>query len=104
MIYQCEKNTVNVAAETNTQLCDHCAPKLFERYGYDVADVGECSQCQGNGECLDVALIEFYRKNKIDDETIYTSLPRVRKTVNKPMITWDEVYIACSQFKRSEET
>ncbi|HGS4799311.1 TPA: hypothetical protein ACMDRK_003362 [Vibrio cholerae] len=53
MIYQCEKNTVNVAAETNTQLCDHCAPELFERYGYDVADVGECSQCQGNGECLE---------------------------------------------------
>ncbi len=95
-------NRVTLLNDDNTQLCDHCAPKLFKRYGYDIADVGECSQCQGNGECIDATLIEFYRRNEIDDETIYMSLPRVRKITNRPMITWNEVYIACSRLKRVE--
>lgn len=60
------------------QVCDNCAPGLFEHYGYLVADNGWCSQCHGRGECLDIALIEHYRKCGIDDETINGELPRKR--------------------------
>lgn len=60
------------------QVCDNCAPGLFEHYGYDVADTSWCSQCHEIGECLDVPLIEHYRKFGIDDKTIWRHLPRKR--------------------------
>lgn len=60
------------------QVCDRCAPGLFEHYGYHVADNSWCSQCHEQGECLDVALIEYYRKHQIDNETISHTLPRAR--------------------------
>lgn len=61
-----------------SQVCDACAPGLFEYYGYRVADVGWCSQCHQRGECLDVALIEHYRKCGIDDRTVWRYLTRKR--------------------------
>lgn len=60
------------------QVCDGCAPGLFKHYGYGVADTGWCSQCYQVGECLDVPLIEHYRKQGIDDDIIYAHLPRLR--------------------------
>ena len=60
------------------QVCDNCALGLFEHYGYLVADAGWCSQCFKRGECLDVPLIEHYRKYGIDDDTIWRYLPRKR--------------------------
>ena len=60
------------------QVCDSCAPGLFDHYGYHVADNSWCSQCHEQGECLDVALIEYYRKHHIDDDTINHTLPRTR--------------------------
>ncbi|APP09198.1 hypothetical protein VH1709_contig00184-0001 [Vibrio harveyi] len=60
------------------QVCDNCAPGLFKHYGYLVADTSWCSQCHEKGECIDVALIEHYRKLGIDDDTIWKSLPRTR--------------------------
>lgn len=60
------------------QVCDSCAPGLFEYYGYNVADTGWCSQCHQRGECLDVPLIEYYRRHGIDDDTINRYLPRKR--------------------------
>lgn len=60
------------------QLCEHCAPGLFKHYGDKMADSCWCSQCHQNGICLDVALIEHYRKCGIDDETICHELPRTR--------------------------
>lgn len=60
------------------QVCDNCAPGLFEHYGYLVADAGWCSQCFQRGECLDAPLIEHYRKYGIDDDTIWRYLPRQR--------------------------
>ncbi|WP_139686214.1 hypothetical protein [Vibrio tasmaniensis] len=60
------------------QVCDNCAPGLFKHYGYLVADTSWCSQCHEQGECIDVALIEHYRKFGIDDDTIWEALPRTR--------------------------
>lgn len=60
------------------QVCDGCAPGLFEHYGYGVADTGWCSECDQVGECLDVPLIEHYRKQGIGDDIIYAHLPRLR--------------------------
>ncbi|WP_394145649.1 hypothetical protein [Vibrio atypicus] len=60
------------------QVCDQCAPGLFKYYGYDVADASWCSQCFERGECLDIPLIEHYRKYGIDDKTIWRHLPRKR--------------------------
>lgn len=60
------------------QVCDNCAPGLFKHYGYLVADTSWCSQCHEKGECIDVALIEHYRKLGIDDDTIWKALPRTR--------------------------
>ncbi|WP_347365266.1 hypothetical protein [Vibrio vulnificus] len=60
------------------QVCDNCAPGLFKHYGYLVADTSWCSQCHEKGECIDVALIEHYRKLGIDDDTIWRTLPRTR--------------------------
>ncbi|PMK82359.1 hypothetical protein BCT92_13795 [Vibrio sp. 10N.261.52.E5] len=65
-----------------SQICDNCAPGLFKHYGYRVADAGWCSQCHERGECLDVALIEHYRKYGIDDYTICRYLPRKRYQSN----------------------
>ncbi len=62
------------------QVCDNCAPSLFEHYGYIMADTAWCSQCHQGGDCLDVPLIEHYRKCGIDDVTIYRYLPRKRWT------------------------
>lgn len=60
------------------QMCDNCAPELFKHYGYRVADHSWCSQCHQNGECLDIALIEHYRKH----DTICRYLPRKRYQSN----------------------
>ncbi|WP_017052897.1 hypothetical protein [Vibrio genomosp. F6] len=60
------------------QLCEHCTPGLFKHYGDKMAGSWWCSQCHQNGECLDAALIEHYRKCGIDDETINGELPRKR--------------------------
>ncbi len=60
------------------QVCDNCAPGLFEHYGYYIADTGWCSQCHQRGECIDVPLIEYYRQHGIDDDTINRYLPRKR--------------------------
>lgn len=60
------------------QICDNCAPELFQYYGYQVADTNWCSQCFERGECLDAPLIEHYRKYGIDDYTIWRYLPRKR--------------------------
>ncbi len=60
------------------QWCERCAPGLFKHYGHAVAEMGWCSQCHQEGECLDVALIEYYRKHGIDDDTIHRELPKIR--------------------------
>ena len=60
------------------QVCDNCAPGLFKHDGYLVADTSWCSQCHEKGACIDVALIEHYRKFGIDDDTIWIALPRTR--------------------------
>ena len=60
------------------QVCDNCAPGLFEHYGYDLADTTWCSQCHEKRECLDMVLIEHYRKHDIEDETIRHQLPKTR--------------------------
>lgn len=60
------------------QVCDNCAPSLFKYYGYRLADNGWCSQCHQQGDCLDIPLIEHYRKYGIDDDTIDRYLPRKR--------------------------
>lgn len=66
------------------QVCDNCAPGLFEHYGYDVAQTTWCSQCHEKRECLDMALIEHYRKHDIDDETIRHQLPKTRWNSDSP--------------------
>ncbi|MFS1877562.1 hypothetical protein [Enterovibrio norvegicus] len=82
--YTLSPSDVHQAIENETQpplpsqVCDACAPGVFQHYGYLVADQGWCSQCHGRGECLDVALIEYYRQCGIDDETINDHLPRKR--------------------------
>ncbi|MEZ9969364.1 hypothetical protein AB4394_00300 [Vibrio lentus] len=82
--YTLSPNDVHQAIKNETQpplpsqICDACAPGVFQHYGYLVADQGWCSQCHGRGECLDVALIEYYRQCGIDDETINDNLPRKR--------------------------
>ncbi|MCR9819761.1 hypothetical protein [Vibrio parahaemolyticus] len=60
------------------QVCDNCAPSLFKYYGYRLTDNGWCSQCHQQGDCLDIPLIEHYRKYGIDDDTIDRYLPRKR--------------------------
>lgn len=62
------------------QVCDQCAPSLVDFYCQNerLVDAGWCSQCHQKGDCLDVPLIEHYRKHHIDDETIWLHLPRTR--------------------------
>ncbi|MFA0077364.1 hypothetical protein AB4427_04305 [Vibrio artabrorum] len=60
------------------QVCDNCDPRLFKHYGYLVADTSLCSQCHEKGECIDIELIDYYRKFGINDDTIYRALPRTR--------------------------
>ncbi|MFA0072130.1 hypothetical protein AB4396_00315 [Vibrio cyclitrophicus] len=73
------------------QVCDNCAPGLFEYYGYNITDTSWCSQCHERGECLDVALIEYYRKHGIDDETIYRHLPRKRWSSGCDPVTYQSL-------------
>ena len=84
LTYTLSPSDVHQAIENETQpplpsqVCDACAPGVFQHYGYLVADQGWCSQCHGRGECLDIALIEYYRQCGIDDEAINDHLPRKR--------------------------
>ncbi|MFA0072129.1 hypothetical protein AB4396_00310 [Vibrio cyclitrophicus] len=78
------------------QVCDNCAPGLFYVYCRNarLSDNNWCSQCHERGECLDVALIEHYRKHGIDDETISRLLPRKR---------WTSRGLGCPQLYQSIE-
>lgn len=60
------------------QVCDNCVPGLFDHYGEHLADASWCSQCNEKKDCLDLPLIEHYRKHDIDDETICHHLPKTR--------------------------
>ncbi len=73
------------------QMCDSCAPKLFEHYGYDVAAASWCSQCHENRKCIDVTLIEHYRKYNIYDETICHQLPRARWCLDDSLSTYQSI-------------
>ncbi len=73
------------------QVCEHCAPGLFEHYGYRMADTTWCSQCHETRECLDMALIEHYRKHGIDNETIIHQLPKIRWTCNSDSFAYQSI-------------
>ncbi len=73
------------------QVCKHCAPGLFEHYGDSMADTTWCSQCREKRECLDVALIEHYRKHGIADETIGRQLPKIRWTCNSDSFAYQSI-------------
>lgn len=60
------------------QVCETCAPTLFTHYGHLVADNSWCSQCYQKSDCIDAALIEHYHQHGIDDDTILSTLPRLR--------------------------
>ncbi len=60
------------------QVCRQCAPSLFKHYGDNMVGSNWCSQCHEQKDCLDVALIEHYRKRGIHDETICHQLPKSR--------------------------
>ena len=73
------------------QICDQCAPTLFEYYGYDVADIGTCDNCYQKSDCIDVALIEHYRAQEIDEKSIYCTLPRLRQYPNAQPMSWKDI-------------
>ncbi len=60
------------------QLCQRCAPGLFDYYGGHLSQRSWCSQCHQNGPCIDAALIEHYRQCGIEEDTIERQLPKAR--------------------------
>lgn len=75
------------------QVCHQCAPSLFKYYGDNMVGSSWCSQCHEQKDCLDVALIEHYRKRGIHDETICHQLPKSR---------WDSSSAAYQSFEDIE--
>lgn len=76
------------------QICKHCDPSTFNRYGEHLADMTWCSECHQTLLCVDAPLIDYYRQHNLQDYVISKMLPKVRWGVGHPRsyLSIDEIH------------
>lgn len=65
---------------TENNICEFCEPAPHKK-SFKVADTGKCAKCGKLAECWDHDLIDMYYALGLNDDLIWSHLPRLRDSV-----------------------